>query len=81
MSDDDIAEVRRARHEISAMCHHDLPEFFEYLRSVQDELKRSGQFRFDESSALAAPPLSDTDLTGIAEDILPNLDRDEAEHS
>ena len=47
MTEDAISEVRRARHEISAMCHHDVRELFAYLRTIKDELKKSGKFRFE----------------------------------
>jgi hypothetical protein len=48
MSEDDIAAVRRVRHEISKECDHSIEQYFEYLRSVQEELRRSGEFRFAE---------------------------------
>lgn len=53
MDENEIAEVRRIRQEISAECGHDVHAVVEYYRSVQDELKQSGQFRFEETSQVA----------------------------
>ena len=48
MHDDEVTEVRRVRHEISAECGHDLRKVAAYYRSVENELKQSGEFRFEE---------------------------------
>lgn len=50
MPNDDITEVRRIRHEISEQCGHDIHKVVAYYRQVQDELKNSGDFRFEERS-------------------------------
>ena len=48
---------RRVRHEISAEFGHDVDRVVDYYRSVEEELKHSGRFRF---AALATgPELSD----------------------
>jgi len=50
MDENEIAAVRRIRHEISEECNHDVDRVIAYYRSVQEELKRSGQFRFAKSA-------------------------------
>ena len=46
MTDEVIREVRRVRHEISRRCDHDPRRVVAYYRDFQDELKRSGKYRF-----------------------------------
>jgi hypothetical protein len=46
MADDEIKIIRRIRHEISAECGHDVDRVVAYYRRVEEELKRSGRFRF-----------------------------------
>ncbi|MCH8042942.1 MAG: hypothetical protein IID44_04415 [Planctomycetes bacterium] len=46
MSDEIIREVRRIRHRISSECDHDVHKVVAYYRAFQDELKRSGEYRF-----------------------------------
>ena len=46
MSDEIIREVRRIRHRISGECDHDVHKVVAYYRAFQDELKRSGEYRF-----------------------------------
>jgi len=59
MADDEIRIIRRVRHEISAEFGHDVDRVVDYYRSVEEELKHSGRFRF---AALATgPELSDAD--------------------
>ena len=48
MSDDEIAVVRRIRHAISAECGHDVRRVAAYYRAVADELRESGEYRFEE---------------------------------
>ena len=81
MDENDIAAVRRVRHEISAECNHDVSQYFAYLRLVEEDLKQSGEFRFARTSVSVAPPLSSADLTGIAEQAFLQIDRDEPHHS
>jgi len=50
MPNDDVTDVRRIRHEISEECGHDIRKVVAYYRGVQNELKRSGEFRFEERS-------------------------------
>jgi hypothetical protein len=51
MPNDEIAEVRRIRHQISEECDHDIHKVAAYYRQVQQELKKSGEFRFEEQSS------------------------------
>ncbi len=46
MADEEIQNVRRIRHEISEECGHDLDKVVAYYRRVEEEMKRSGRFRF-----------------------------------
>ena len=46
MADEVIHEVRRVRHEISRRCGHDAHQVVAWYRAFQDELKRSGKYRF-----------------------------------
>jgi hypothetical protein len=46
MSDEIIREVRRIRHLISQECGHDVRKIAEYYRTYEEELKRSGKYRF-----------------------------------
>ena len=57
MIDDEIRNIRRVRHEISAEFGHDVDRVVDYYRSVEEELKHSGQFRF--TAHAAGPEQSD----------------------
>lgn len=46
MSDYEIDEIRRIRHQISARHDHDLRKVADYYRGVEKELRQSGRFRF-----------------------------------
>ncbi len=46
MSDEVIAEVRRVRHEISLRCGHDVHKLVAYYREFQEEIRKSGSYRF-----------------------------------
>jgi hypothetical protein len=48
MKDPAIEEVRQARHEISRECGHDLHKVAAYYRAVEEELRQSGKFQFEE---------------------------------
>ena len=43
MCEDEIAAVRRIRHEISAECGHDVHKVAEYYRAVTEQLIREGK--------------------------------------
>jgi hypothetical protein len=49
MHDEEIQAVRKIRHEISAQFGHDVHKVVAYYRAIEDELKRSGEFRFAEA--------------------------------
>lgn len=57
MIDDEIRIIRRVRHEISAEFGHDVDRVVDYYRSIEEELKHSGQFRF--AADAAGPGQSD----------------------
>jgi hypothetical protein len=46
MSDYEIDEIRRIRHQISAEHDHDLRKITEHYRHVEKELRESGRFKF-----------------------------------
>ena len=46
MSDYEIDEIRRIRHQISAEHGHDLRKIAEHYRNLERELRESGRFRF-----------------------------------
>lgn len=46
MSDYEIDQIRRVRHQISAENGHDLRKVAEYYRAVEDELRATGRFKF-----------------------------------
>ena len=50
MPNDEIAEIRKIRQQISEECGHDIHKVAAYYRQVEEELKKSGQFRFEEQS-------------------------------
>lgn len=49
MPNDEIAEIRKIRHQISEECGHDIHKVAAYYRQVEEELKQSGQFHFEPS--------------------------------
>ena len=49
MADDAIKEIREIRHWISEECGHDVHKVAAYYRQIEQELKASGEFRFEES--------------------------------
>ena len=55
MPNDEVGEVRRIRHEISEEYGHDIRKVAAYYRQVEEELKRSGEFRFEDRTELVQP--------------------------
>jgi len=53
MSDYEIDEIRRIRHEISAKHGHDLRKLAEYYRGVEKRLRESGRYQFADEGAHA----------------------------
>lgn len=49
MTDEGVEEIRQARHQISEECDHDLHKTVAYYRSVEEELRKSGKFRFSDT--------------------------------
>jgi len=47
MSDQEIDEIRRIRHDISESCGHDLARLVAYYKEVQRELADSEGFRLE----------------------------------
>jgi hypothetical protein len=52
MIDDELQKIRKIRHRISAECEHDVHKVIAYYRAIQDELKESGAYCFEESSRM-----------------------------
>jgi len=46
MIDEEIAEIRRYRHQISAQFDHDPRKVVAYYRTLEKEYRESGEFRF-----------------------------------
>ena len=46
MSDYEIDQIRRIRHQISAENDHDLRKVAEYYRTVENELRQARRFKF-----------------------------------
>jgi len=46
MTDYEIDEIRRIRHEISAQHGHDLRKLAKHYRDLEKELRESGRFKF-----------------------------------
>ena len=46
MADEEIQEVRAIRHAISQECDHDVRKLAAYLRTVEAEMRKSGEFKF-----------------------------------
>ena len=49
MADREINEVRRIRHEISARFGHDVSRLVAHYQELENELRRSGEYRFADS--------------------------------
>ena len=52
MSDYEIDEVRRVRHQVSEENGHDLQRVADYYRRVEQELRASKRFRFADEHSL-----------------------------
>ena len=48
MSDYEIDEIRRIRRQISEKHGHDMHKVAEYYRSIENQLKETGRYRFAE---------------------------------
>ncbi len=55
MSDYEIDEIRRIRHQISAEHDHDLRKIAQHCRQLEKELRESGQFKFADENLEEAP--------------------------
>ncbi len=51
MADEEIQEVRAIRHAISQECDHDVRKLAAYLRKVEAEMRKSGEFQFARGSS------------------------------
>jgi hypothetical protein len=61
---DAIKIIRRARRDISAEFGHDVDRVVDYYRSVEEELRHTGRFRFDARIADAKQRDVDEPSTG-----------------
>ena len=68
MADEVIREVRRVRHEISRRCGHDPHEVVASYRAFQEELKRSGKYRFFQAEKAT---VEGTYTSAVAEPVSP----------
>ncbi|HIE00459.1 MAG TPA: hypothetical protein EYP59_09245 [Thiotrichaceae bacterium] len=53
MIDEEIAEIRRIRHQILAKFDHDPRKVIVYYRTLEKEYRESGEFKFAPISALS----------------------------
>lgn len=51
MIDEEIAEIRRIRHKISAQFDHDPHKVVAYYRAQEKMIRESGEFKFAQTSA------------------------------
>ena len=49
MADQEINEVRKIRHEISARFDHDISRLVAHYQELENELRRSDEYRFVDS--------------------------------
>jgi len=50
MIDEEIAEIRRIRHKISAKFGHDPRKLADYYRDLEEKYRKSGKFKFAQTS-------------------------------
>lgn len=62
MPDEIIDEVRHIRHQISRECNHDIHKVVAYYRAFQDELLRSGKYRFFDPAKAEKAPIGEQDV-------------------
>ncbi len=55
MSDYEIDEIRRIRHQIAAEQGHDLQKIAQYYRNVEEELRESGRHDFADEAPKEVP--------------------------
>ncbi len=60
MCEDEIAAVRRIRHEISAECGHDVNKVAAYCEAVAEQLIREGKVHPKDTKGRSAPKRSKT---------------------
>lgn len=46
MPNDPLKEIRSIRRQISEECHNEPEKVFDFYQLMQDQLKRSGKFKF-----------------------------------
>lgn len=63
MANDPLNDVRSIRRTISSECGDDPEKVFEYYRKHQEEMKRSGQFRFVHDRRETVPSARATEQT------------------
>ncbi len=61
MIDEEIAEIRRIRHQISAQFDHDPRKVVAYYRTLEKAYRESGEFRF---APISEPEKSDSRKRG-----------------
>ncbi len=50
MIDEEIAEIRRIRHEMSAKFGHDPRKLADYYHDLEEKYRQSGEFKFAQTS-------------------------------
>ncbi len=55
MIDEEIEEIRRIRHKISAQFDHNPRQVVAYYRTQEKKLRESGEFKFVQTSVIEQP--------------------------
>ncbi|MFH1268271.1 MAG: hypothetical protein ABIK89_21330 [Planctomycetota bacterium] len=63
MSDYEIDEIRRIRHQVSAEHGHDLRKVAEYYRNVEEKLRESGRYQFADEEPRKVQPANTKNAT------------------
>ena len=63
-----VKEVREMRMKISEKCGHDLNRLFAYYQEVEEEMRKSGKYKFVDPEPSAEKPASTESTRGEAAD-------------
>ena len=71
MADEEIQEVRAIRHAISQECDHDVRKLAAYLRTVEAEMRKSGEFKFPNQTSNVTKRVSKSSAGDLLIEIAP----------
>lgn len=58
MADEEINEIRRIRHEISARFGHNISKLVAHYQELEKELRKSGKYEFTDAKQSSGKPVS-----------------------